>query len=273
MLIGACTCVKDEELIILEWVAHYVALGIRRIHIFDNGSTDNTIPYLVGAQKAYPFITWEPWPSTIDWHSAAFAKGIKLFETDRVDWAILCDADEFLCSPTKADLSEFLQPFCGLAALGVNWAFFGSSGLHDNPGDFHVATFIHRAEDHFFPNHHIKSIIQPQFVLGVENSHSVILEKGFCYVNVKGEVLDWRVHRGLTRNPPLMRPWRFQHYFCRNRLWWDKKTLRSIATSGFSARTEEEWKAHDRNEVTDLTGTLYAPDISRITNIISSFLG
>ena len=42
MTIAAVTCVRDEADVIEEWIAHHLALGIERIHIFDNMSADAT---------------------------------------------------------------------------------------------------------------------------------------------------------------------------------------------------------------------------------------
>ena len=42
MTIAAVTCVRDEADVIEEWIAHHLALGIERIHIFDNMSEDTT---------------------------------------------------------------------------------------------------------------------------------------------------------------------------------------------------------------------------------------
>jgi glycosyltransferase involved in cell wall biosynthesis len=254
MLIGAFTCVKNEEQTILEWISHYIALGVQRIHVFDTGSTDNTAEILALSSRVFSGVTWESWKLQRGWHNAAFARGVKIMVEDGVDWAIACDADEFLCCERHAPLEQLLQYFDDSPAIGVNWAIYGSSGLIADPKAPLVGSFLYRAPDNFEAHHNIKSIIRPSMVSGVKNSHVFDL-KGGHYKNCYRQNLEWIGSPGVAQHVSLT--WRFNHYFCRNRDFWHQKVNRSIEALDFARRTDEDWIAHDKNEIYDETGLYY----------------
>ena len=45
MLVAICIRIKDEDIILPEFVAHNINLGFDRIHIYDNN--DQLLPYIL----------------------------------------------------------------------------------------------------------------------------------------------------------------------------------------------------------------------------------
>ena len=103
--------------------------------------------------------------------------------------------------------------------------------------------------------------MRPRYVQGVLNSHAFALDaQHFPYVNCRAEPLNWLVREGLAGNPPVLSPFRVNHYFCRCRAFWDTKVANALygSAAGFALRTENDWIMHDRNEVLDTSALQYA---------------
>ncbi len=137
MTIAAVTCVRDEEDIIEEWIAHHLALGIERIHIFDNFSTDGTrarIETICGKVKG---VTVESWASSAsETQTSAFERGLAMMKAEDIEWCAFLDADEFIGSGEGAGAGtfrQFLDRHREHAAIGLNWAIFGSDGIMERP--------------------------------------------------------------------------------------------------------------------------------------------
>ena len=259
MRVGLISMVRNEQRLVGEFLAHHIGLGIERIHLFDNYSDDMTRPIIEQAAAAYPGITVESWDGT---QIAAFQRGVDVLR-DEVDWLFAGDCDEFIVSPDGNDLIDFLTFMGAHAAIGLNWALFGSSGLVADPEDLMTASFLRRAPDDYPINRHVKSFVRPRLVQGVWNPHTFALDEAhFPYVNCQAEGLHWDGRRGFAQNAPVMRPFRVNHYFCRDRAAWSAKVANSAhraATDGDFTRTEEDWRNHDRNDVADTSALRYGP--------------
>ncbi|HEX3982597.1 MAG TPA: glycosyltransferase family 2 protein, partial [Acidisoma sp.] len=167
MTIAAVTCVRDEAEIIEEWLAHHLALGFQRIHIFDNGSHDETRAKIERVAAQVPAVTVQSWaPANGEPQKAAFEAGLELMRAEDVEWCAFLDADEFIGngasdagSPAAREtFSEFLARHADHCAIGLNWAVFGSGGHVDKPAGLMQEEFLRRAEDGFTVNRHIKSV-------------------------------------------------------------------------------------------------------------------
>lgn len=267
MTIAAVTCVRDEEDIIEEWIAHHLALGIERIHIFDNFSTDGTrarIETICGKVKG---VTVEFWASSAsETQTSAFERGLAMMKAEDIEWCAFLDADEFIGSGEGAGAGtfrQFLDRHREHAAIGLNWAIFGSDGIMERPDGLIQELFLRRAEANFDVQRHIKSIVRPKQAKGVHHTHGLSLDAP--YYNARGEIIVWRtmvhgtpVHPfAYTENDPSIEGWRVNHYFCRwRRRWIDKVKLSERI--GAVWRSEADWQHHDRNEVYDPSALSWA---------------
>lgn len=248
MKIGLISMLKNEQRVLAEFVCHHLALGIERIHLFDNGSTDATPRILERLSAAFPGVTHEPWQGD---HTSAFDRGIATLRGD-VDWVFAGDADEFIVPTGAQTLAEFLTYMGAHAAIGLHWLIFGSSNLRDDPPDLYTATFLRRSRYEMSVNRHVKSLVRPELVQGTVNSHVFSLDgRHFPYVNAEARPISWFERAGLAATPAVFEPFRIHHYFCRNRAAWEEKKARAIQATGFFPRTEHDWALHDCNDVYD----------------------
>lgn len=275
MIIAAVTCVRDEADIIEEWIAHHLALGIRRIHIFDNGSEDQTRAKIDAIAVHNPGVTVQSWhPESGEPQKAAFEAGLALMRAEAVDWCAFLDADEFIVNgaedqdsaAAQESFTDFLMRHEAHAAIGLNWAVFGSSGHQTRPWGLVQEAFLRRSDPGFSVNRHIKSIVRPRLAKGVHHVHGFVLDQP--YFNADGQEIVWRTseHGGpvqpfaYTENFPSLTGWRINHYFCRWRGRWEEKVRLSRLRDVFW-RSEQDWEHHDRNEVFDLSALRWSPRV------------
>ncbi|MCB8876369.1 glycosyltransferase family 2 protein [Acidisoma silvae] len=275
MTIAAVTCVRDEADSIEEWIAHHLTLGFDRIHIFDNGSEDQTRAKIEAVTRQIPAVTVQSWqPASGEPQKAAFAAGLDLMRAENAEWCAFLDADEFIANAAadprtpagQEGLADFLARHKDHAAIGLNWAIFGSSGHMTKPASLMQQAFLCRAEDGFSVNRHIKSIVRPHAVKDVLHAHGFVLDHPYYTAN--GDEIVWRMSEhgsavqpfAYTENFPSLNGWRVNHYFCRWRGRWDEKMRLSRLRDVFW-RSEQDWDHHDRNEVFDATALRWAPQV------------
>ncbi len=126
---GAALCgiVRNEIRSIVEWLAHYKALGFDEFLIYDNESTDGTEVILQALDEAGELIYLD-WPHVIGrWPQRRAYEHARRWAS--AEWLAFFDADEFLVLQKDASINAFLRPFPPeVAAVVVNWVVFGSGG-------------------------------------------------------------------------------------------------------------------------------------------------
>lgn len=125
--IALCGIVKNEVRSIVEWLAHYKALGFTDFVIYDNESTDGTETILQVLDEAGELIRLD-WP-----HSMGERPQRAAYEHMRknasVDWIAFFDADEFLLLRDDRTIADFLARFGDdVSAVSINWVVFNSGG-------------------------------------------------------------------------------------------------------------------------------------------------
>jgi hypothetical protein len=74
-------------------------------------------------------------PFTTPFRQAALYKKLILHVVahNESHWISIIDLDEFMYSPVSVDIKDILKAHEDLAMIGVNWAWFGSSGFLEQP--------------------------------------------------------------------------------------------------------------------------------------------
>jgi glycosyltransferase involved in cell wall biosynthesis len=125
--IALCTIVRNEIRGILEWLAHYKALGFNDFLIYDNASDDGTSQVLRALDEAGELVHLD-WPHSVGARPQRRAYDHARRHSD-ADWIAFFDADEFLVLHQNATIADFIARFPGDAsAIAVNWIVFGSGG-------------------------------------------------------------------------------------------------------------------------------------------------
>ncbi len=251
MKIAACLIVKDEANDIAEWIAFHATAGFDAFIVFDNGSSDGTTEVLRAAACLFDIrlINWPSGAGTAQMQ--AYEHALQRFRTE-FDWIAFIDSDEFLVIHAPHTLHS-LCAATDAAAIGINWAIFGSNGHSAIPGRTVIEAFTRRADQGFGPNRHVKSIVRPLAALHCLNPHAFSVDGRT--IRPDGSAIAWRdapdgLQTGVTASTPDYAIAQINHYFIRSRSHWVRKTRRGYPNPHSRAKLGL-FDAYDRNEIED----------------------
>lgn len=128
------TTVRDEGPYLLEWIAHHRAAGITDFLIYANDCGDGTIALLKALQRAGVVRLVEHQlekGKSIQWQALKSAWSHPL--TQKADWVLVSDVDEFLNIKTGnhrvPDLIDAISPEAD--GIVMQWRLFGHNGQVD----------------------------------------------------------------------------------------------------------------------------------------------
>lgn len=247
--IACVAIVKNEEQQIAEWLAWQFHLGFDTVLLLDNASTDGT------ARVARDFaplldvrvVDCPPAPGHLQ--NAGYATAMRTLAGEFA-WVAAFDTDEFLVLDAGLDLKSCLASRPE-AAVAVSWAIFGSSGHREKPAGLIIENFLHRASPDFQPCSHVKSIVRPERVIQVVNTH--YFEVDGSYATITGVPVVWAKPGRLLA--PDYSGARLHRYFTRS---WSHWLIRWTATPSVSS-------VEPRRSFTPTTATRFLMTLSGAT--------
>jgi hypothetical protein len=257
MKLACVAIVKNEQRHIAEWIAYQFAIGFDTIILLDNQSTDATAPIARAFAPTHDVRVLDWNQTTPDYQLRAYEHAVTTFGPEFA-WMAFFDTDEYLVIDPPFDLHGILNLWADVAAIGIPWAMFGSSGHTARPDALLIEAFNHRSEPGFGPNRHIKSIIRPSRMIRCENAHMFEIEGN--YRSLAGTPLSFS-QDGLLATEPDYTLGKLHHYFTRSRDHWADKMRRGYHDT---TRDETEFETYDRNEIHDDTAARYAPKVREI---------
>ncbi|MEB3343449.1 glycosyltransferase family 92 protein [Okeania sp.] len=249
--LSICGIMKNEGPYIVEWLEFHKLVGVERFYLYDNTSTDNTIdvlqPYVESGEVIYYY--WPHKPGQM----SAYSHCLKNHKYDS-EWIAFIDLDEFLF-PTVADkITDIIDEFSQVSALGVNWMNFGTSGHEKKPEGLQIENFIKCAKKSFGPNRHIKCILRPEKAVRPLNPHQFVFSQGQVVTENKQPIT------GPISSTHSIKKIRINHYTTRSKEESMKKMMRGRATKN-EQRPWSHFESKDKifNEVEDLTIQRFVP--------------
>lgn len=156
------SAMRNEGPFILEWVAYHRAIGIDRIVIVSNGSTDGSdeLLTLLDQSGEITFLRTDPQRGVAPQEAA-----VQAFEAEvgyqPGTWYIWLDADEFLNVHVGDRTVQALIGAIGPASgLMLNWRLFGSGGNDSFPGRHLSEAFIGASKTDFVANLETKPLFR-----------------------------------------------------------------------------------------------------------------
>ena len=166
-----CSMFKNENLLLGEWIEHYIEMGVQHFYLIDNGSTDSYLnilqPYI---DRKLVTLTVDPFrfPKTDEWktlegtyydvdaneirlekerhkHTQAYLlnkyylKEIK----DNAHWVIVVDQDEYFFSKQTTLRNMVISLDDTIDLIWAPWRIFGTSGHEQHPDSIRRG-FVHK---------------------------------------------------------------------------------------------------------------------------------
>lgn len=272
-----CTLVaiaKNEGAYIVEWIAYHLSIGIDRICVYVNDSSDNTSSDIAKLCPYYP-IRLVSWPSKNrrSPQRSAYADALERFRD--TNWMGFWDIDEFIVPYGYKDLPAFLRSAPeGTSGIGVNTRLFGSSGVTDPSYRSVLQEFRRCSTPEHYHNNLIKTLVRPAAVHTMHIHHADI--RSGRSVNSSFEPL---VLAAIGKTAaPVYGGVQINHY--KVKTWSEFETRRRKGNANYNPKhtshirqvSLELFKYADRNELMDETLVGFLPNFDlfhrEVTNAI-----
>lgn len=203
---------KNEGRYLLEWIAYHLSIGVSKLVIYDNESTDGSSTLLKRLALLDKRVETQAW-RTADLHASpqttAYNDAIARVDTP---WVMCLDIDEFVVPFADGDIEAFLDRVpADTASVHLNWKGFGSSGRTDPDYPLVTQAFTRAAHAGWGNNHHFKTMARTElvtqaFIHDIETSSGHRLLSDFAPFETVSRGLSSRiVHDGIQIN----------HYQCK----------------------------------------------------------
>ena len=263
---------KNEAPYIVDWVAHYKALGFDDILVCTNDCTDDTVSILLALQDM-GLVTHHP---TIvrggGIHRSALRQASRRYDIVMdAEWVFVCDVDEYLNihigdGSVRALVAQAVGNAGGQAdVISVPWRVFGPDGIRhfeDIPvtEQFTKGELGWDAVDRPDTGKFVKSLYTNQDKFQRMGLHApVALKGGEAQVKwVLPDGQDYVVNGKRTENPPLFEHAQVNHYALRSLDSFLIKRARGRANHSSHVLGLEYWDRFDLNDAPDTSIQRYA---------------
>jgi hypothetical protein len=159
--VSICCIVRDEEYL-TEWIEYHALIGVTKFYIYDNESK-TPVNEILASFIDSGLVEVILFPGEV-MQLPAYHHCLKHYGP-LCKWIAFIDADEFIVPKTlTGNLPDFLAKYENYAGLAVNWLEFGSNG-HIEKHDHIIQSYTRRSLKSYPRNEHVKSIVQPGFVV------------------------------------------------------------------------------------------------------------
>ena len=131
-VLGMLAIIKNEEMVIEEWIQHYIWQGVEHFYIIDNGSTDATHEKLKQFEGIVTFFYRSERHQQVKHYNEIYTNIAK----HECDWLIVCDADEYIYNRNRGlSINTYVQSlnYDHVGVVVLYWKMFGSSGYETQP--------------------------------------------------------------------------------------------------------------------------------------------
>lgn len=239
------SAIIKNEANIIEWIEYHMMVGVSHFYIYDNESTDGlksklkkyidagivTYIYFPGKNKQFPSVNYS----------------IEHFKYD-TRWLAIIDGDEYIVPMEEGKnlpqiLNEVRENYINhpmrlanfVGGVGINWRDYGTSGHKTKCFGLLFENYKYRAEDDYFQNAHIKSVVNPRVVTNVSNPHFAGYIKDYVCISEKGSYIPASYFYDSTCSKL-----RINHYFSKSEEELVSKNLRGWPDHDLQRDNEKE---------------------------------
>lgn len=245
MSICIVTPVKLEEKYLDEWIKYNIYIGFDHIYLYDNNDDPSLLSTCLQDCEFRDRVTVNSMPGAYPLQHG-FRHWMENYK--HLYKAVgFFDPDEFIVLHKHANMKHLLEEVLYSSksgALGINWVLFGDN-VHTLYSPEPVTKRFTRRDA--LANHHIKSIVVCDDLVGMENPHSPHLVPGKYQVDTSGKTFMGP----FNHNGPID-VCQMNHYFCKTLQEWTVKRNKGRADiSPTSLRGYSEFDDHNKNDIED----------------------
>ena len=223
---------RNEGIYLLEWIAHYRALGAAHIFLTTNDNNDQS-DLLLARLAERGIITWitNRGGARVDGqikaynHALSLAPGVLDYR-----WCLIVDLDELLIldQTRHASLAALLRAReqQGASAVAFAWKMYTSGGERAFRSDPLLSRFLHKETN---DNRQIKTAFQPRYYMGSWPHDPIPAPRApYVFLNAAGKLHHWRGREELPSEgePTFTDAW-VNHYFYKSVDEWIWKSSRN----------------------------------------------
>lgn len=252
---------KNEGLYIREWIEFHKLVGITKIYLYDNESSDNTRqllqPYIDCGLIDYQFIKGVG--RQLDAYNDAINR-----HKEECRYMAFIDLDEYIMpeipfEPIGNIVKRVLSLHNKAAGVALNWCLYGNSGHKLRPKGLITECYIDRAKESNSMNHMIKTLCNPRMVHNYISPHYPQYRLGAISVDSTGK---YRSKGWFCRNLTFTNI-RLNHYYCKSEEDYKIKTSRGLGDRAGSYDLSK-YNKMNFNEVHDENMLVYKSDLERV---------
>lgn len=217
---------KNEGLYIQEWLEYHRLIGINKVYLYDNESTDDTVkiiqPYIDEG-----FVTYYRMPG-VGRQLDAYNDAIYKYKNECRYMAFI-DLDEYIMPEEPfGNLSKVIKQIVSsrknAVGIALNWCLYGNSGHKMRPNGLITENYIDRAHESNPMNHMIKTLCNPRFVKYYISPHYPQYYLGAISVDSTGSYQS----KGWFCRNLTFKNIRLNHYYCKSEEDYNIKTSRGL---------------------------------------------
>jgi hypothetical protein len=201
------TNARDEKHI-REWAAHHLLIGFDKIIIFDHKSKIPLKTVFEKFDKRVKIKNVSYLNNSVK--NTLMDKAVDIANYLKMDWMIYLDADEFIILNKYKDIKKLLSVYNHADSLGVNWLFFGSNYLKNDPDNLIIENYT---RSDLFLNDHLKSFVRPSKVVRAGNPHFYYIKDPARYFGINNVNLKHKYHSNDYPIEFYKSPMYIAHYF------------------------------------------------------------
>ena len=140
---------KNEAMILQEWIDHYLWQGADKIVLIDNGSSDDSIA-IAKANHRGGKVECISRPQKYN-QKGHYHHAIRTLDLcNKYEWLLIADLDEFWFCKDGSLVSEALRQdiYAEVDVIYVNWTMFGSSGFAQQPKSVRESFVMRKTDLH-----------------------------------------------------------------------------------------------------------------------------
>ena len=239
---------KKEHDYIEEFVKYHIALGFKKIYLYDNEDTP-TYESMLQKYKTNLKVIHLPFNNyKIPVQYVMLDHFIKnyLFKTDITHVAHI-DIDEFIVLKKHKNICDFIDEYLvgDCQGIGMNWRFFGSSGRTEKTDEPNTLRFTMCEKD---GNHHIKTLFKKEKFVKFENCHCVKFSSGYTK-STNNSIINGPFNSNINFDVIQL-----NHYKCKTmpEFRYIRTRQRADVRGNINENVDESFKIYDINEIEDL---------------------